>query len=576
MNLPLLRSQRARASAPEADALRLGIGWGEGDLDKPYVLVDSVAGDSHPGSHHLRELAAAVRRGAAPEGAVAEYTCTDMCDGIAQGTDGMDYSLPSRDLIAAAVEMHAESGYYDAVALVSGCDKAVPAHLMAAARLDLPAVHVPGGVMLPGRGDTTVDGIGKIAAALRRGEIDIEQYRIWVREAVPSCGSCAFMGTALTSQVLSEVLGFAMPHSAVAPAGSEFADASAQAAGRQLLDRLANGRTARRYLTAGALRNAMVVHAAIGGSTNFVIHLAAIMAEAGLQLDLVELQRINDEVPYLADVRPAGRYPANLFWHAGGVPALMAQLSEHLDLDALCGQDVPWGELIERERSEPFAAGAEELARRGLAASDILRPTGRAIAERGALAIMSGNLAPEGAVVKRTAVHPDARHVVGPARVFEDQESALEAVATREIKPGDVVVIRGEGPRGSGMPEQYYVTSAIASDPELVTSVALLTDGRFSGATLGPCIGHVSPEAAAGGPLGLVQEGDLIDVDIDARTMDLLAPDPEGGARLLAERATASGYLPPPLGRGYLGIFQSLAGSAMSGARMTPDRSSSA
>lgn len=564
-----LRSQEARASAPEADALRLGIGWAEGDLGKPYVLIDSVAGDSHPGSVHLRELAAAVRRGVEPSGAPAEYTCTDMCDGIAQGTDGMDYSLPSRDLIASAVEMHAESGYYDAVALISGCDKAVPAHLMAAARLDLPTVHVPGGVMLPGRGDVTVDGIGELAGRLRRGELDIEEYRQWVREAVPSCGSCAFMGTALTSQVLSEVLGFALPHAAVVPAGSEFADGIAEASGRQLLERLRNARTARQYLGAGSIRNAMVVHAAIGGSTNFVIHLAAIMAEAGVEIDLAELQRINDATPYLADVRPAGRYPANLFWHAGGVPQLMRMLADHIDLDAPCGLDIPWGELLEREEREPFTAGEDELRRQSLASADILRPVDRPIAERGALAIMRGNLAPEGAVVKRTAVHADARRVLGPARVFEDQESALVAIATREIRPGDVVVIRGEGPRGSGMPEQYYVTSAIASDPELVSTVALITDGRFSGASLGPCVGHVSPEAAAGGPIGLVVEGDTICVDIDARSIDLLAPDAAGGAELLARRAVEAPYTPPPVGRGYLGIYETLATSAMAGARMS-------
>ncbi|ACQ79746.1 Dihydroxy-acid dehydratase [Beutenbergia cavernae DSM 12333] len=564
-----LRSQLARASAPEADALRLGIGWQEDDLAKPYVLVESVAGDSHPGSHHLRELSEAVRDGVVPGGAAAQYTCTDMCDGIAQGTDGMDYSLPSRDLIAAAVEMHAESAYYDAVALISGCDKAVPAHLMAAARLDLPTVHVPGGVMLPGHDDVTIDGIGELAARLRRGELDPAEYRTWVRDAVPSCGSCAFMGTALTSQVLSEVLGFALPHSAVMPAGSAFSLDVAAASGRQLLDRLAAGRTARRYLTPSSIRNAMVVHAAIGGSTNFVIHLAAIVAEAGGALDLEELQRINDSTPYVADIRPAGRFPANLFWHAGGVPTLMRLLREHLDLDAPCGWDVPWGDLLERESAEPFTAGDAELARRGLTPSDILRPTASPLSERGALAVVRGNLAPEGAVVKRTAVHPDARRVVGPARVFEDQETALEAVSTRSIRPGDVLVIRGEGPRGSGMPEQYYLTSAIASDPELVTSVALITDGRFSGASLGPCIGHVSPEAAAGGPIGQIREGDVLEVDIDERRLNLLDPDAAGGASTLAERAASHPYAAPPPGRGYLGIFQSLAGSAMSGARMT-------
>lgn len=576
----MLRSQLARSQGPEGDALRRGMGWSQAELASPHVLVESVAGDSHPGSVHLarlaEEVAGAVR---AAGGRPARYACTDMCDGIAQGTDGMDYSLLSRDLIAAVCEMHARSGHYDAVVFVSSCDKAVPAHLMAAARLDLPAVHLPGGAMGPGRGEATVDQIGTIAAALRRGELTTAEYRAWVDAAVPSCGACAFMGTALTSQAVAETLGLAQPGSAVAPANGPELAAAARAAGELALAHLAAGRTARTFLTAGALRNAMAVHAAIGGSTNLLLHLPAIAAEAGVAFDPETLQRINDDVPYLLDTRPAGRYPANLFWHAGGVPAVMWQIRDHLDLDALAATGRPWGEELDRwHRAAAEAAPPAALSTRGLTPTDVIRPRERPIEPQGAIAILAGNLAPSGAVVKRSAVAPGGRRVLGPAVVFECQEDALTALAERRIRPGNVLIIRNEGPRGSGMPEQYYVTGAIAADPELSESVALVTDGRFSGASRGPCVGHVCPEAAAGGPLAVVESGDLVLVDIETRRLDLVgaAGDPpetwsaERGQAILHRRLADWRPPPRPAVGGALGLYQALAGPATEGATMRP------
>jgi dihydroxy-acid dehydratase len=567
-----LRSQTARALAPEADPLRLGIGWTREQLDGPYVLIDSVAGDSHPGSVHLHEIVAAASSGvSAAGGAPASYACTDMCDGIAQGTDGMDYSLPSRDVIASAVEMHARSGYYDALVLVSGCDKAVPAHLMAAARLDLPTVHVPGGSMPAGRGGTTVDQIGAIAAALRRGEISPEAYREWVDSAVPSCGSCAFMGTALTSQVLAEVMGVALPGSAVIPAGSPEHLELGRRSGEVVLGHLAAGLTARDFLTADAIENAIVVHAAVGGSTNFLLHLPAVAAELGLTVDFERLQQLNDEVPFLVDTRPTGRYPANLFWHAGGVRRVMREVASHLHLDALCATGRPWGE--ELEAWEPIDDSVE-LTKLGLSWQDVIRPAADPVAAQGAIAVLRGNLAPRGAVVKRTAVLPEALRVQGPCRVFESQEAALDAVTERRITPGSVVVVRGEGPRGSGMPEQYYLTAAIASDPELARTTALITDGRFSGATKGPCVGHVSPEAAAGGPISALREGDVVLVDVTARRLDLLGAAGDGelsaarGDELIAARS--GDWKPPALGgrTDLLSLYRSLASHADEGAVM--------
>ncbi|MDQ1437308.1 MAG: dihydroxy-acid dehydratase [Acidimicrobiaceae bacterium] len=554
------------------------MGWTRADLDKPYVLVESVAGDSHPGSVHLFGLAQAAKEGAAAAGAaVAKYACSDMCDGIAQGTDGMDYSLPSRDAIAGVAEMHARSGYYDAVVFVSGCDKAVPAHLMAAARLGLPAVHVPGGSMPAGPGGATVDQIGAIAAALRRGELDEAAYQQWVDSAVPSCGSCAFMGTALTSQVLSEVLGMALPHSAVAPANDDVIIDIARRSGAAVMQHLHAGITTRDLLTEQSFENAVMVHAAVGGSTNFLLHLPAIAAEAGVPFSLARLQELNDAVPFLVDTRPTGRYPAHLFWYAGGVPRVLREIRDHLHLDALAATGRSWGEELDGlEAAGFFDKVRPELSSLGLAATDIIRPASDPVAAQGAIAVLSGNLARRGGVVKRTAVLSSARRVQGPARVFERQEDALAAITERRIRPGDVVVIRNEGPRGSGMPEQYYVTSAIAADPALAATCALITDGRFSGASKGPCIGHVSPEAATGGPIAVVREGDVILVDVDERQLDLLGQAGDGadvlsaahGQSLIAERLRGFKPPPAPAGASLLALYRTLATPADEGARM--------
>lgn len=571
-----LLSQRSRRAAPEADALRLGTGWTRDDLSKPYLIVESVAGDSHPGSVHLHTLALAAKEGAQAAGAAAaRYTCTDMCDGIAQGTDAMDYSLPSRDLIANAAEMHARSGYYDAAVFVSGCDKAVPAHLMAAARLGLPAVHVPGGSMPAGPGGVTVDQIGAIAAAMRRGELDEEEYQRWVDTAVPSCGACAFMGTALTSQVLSEVLGLALPHSAVAPARSDAMLDIARRSGETAVAHLRNGITTRDMLTPQAFENAIIVHAAVGGSTNFMLHLPAIAAEAGVEFSWTRLQELNDSTPFIVDTRPTGRYPAHLFWYAGGVPRVMWEIRHLLHLDALCATGRTWGdELADRVASGAFDGVHPELAALDLRPEDLIRPAADPITPVGAIAVLHGNLAPRGAVVKRTAVLPEARRLQGTARVFENQEDALDAIDRRAIKPGDVIVIRNEGPRGSGMPEQYYVTSAIASDPELARTTALVTDGRFSGASKGPCIGHVSPEAALGGPIAVVREGDIVLVDVVERRLDILgeAGDEElsaaRGTELLTERLRSWKPPAPPQTLGALALYRALAAPADEGAGM--------
>lgn len=566
-------SQAMRAQAPEADALRIGIGWSKEDLERPYLLVETVGGESHPGSIHLDRLAEEVRDGARAAGAaVSRQACTDLCDGITQGTAAMSYSLASREIIAAAAEMHAMGGHFDAAVLVSGCDKAVPGHLIAAARLGMPIVHLPGGAMPAGPGGMTVDQIGAIAARMRRGEVNEEEYDRWRSNAAPSCGSCAFMGTALTAQVVAEALGLALPGTAVAPASGEFLHRRARESGAAAVQLLDRGITTRDILTRDAFENALVMHAAVGGSTNFMLHMPAIAAEVGVCVDYELVQHISDSTPYLLDSRPAGRYPASLFWHAGGVPALMRQLRDHLHLDALTVTGKPLRAVLDDAAWTDGVGDAAHLGRLGITPTDIIRRYENPIAARGAITILRGSLAPDGAVCKRSAV-AGARRRLGPARVFDSQDEVLSAIAEDRIRPHDVLVIRYEGPRASGMPEQYYVTSALADRAELAETCALITDGRFSGATKGPCVGHVAPEAAAGGPIALVRDGDLLLVDIDGGRLDIVGIDgiefnSEEIAAELSRRRAAWTAPAPRYRSGLLRLFTATASSASNGATM--------
>jgi len=573
-----LHSQAMRRLGPEGDALRVGIGWSEADLDRAYVLVETTGGESHPGSVHLDRIAEEVRRGARGEdAAVARQTCTDMCDGIAQGTAAMDYSLPSREIIAAAAELHARAGHFDAVVLVSSCDKAVPGHLIAAARLGLPAVHIPGGSMPAGRGGITVDQIGRMALQIRRGELSEDEYSTWRMNAAPSCGSCAFMGTALTSQVVSESLGLALPGTAASPAGSAFLRQRAAESGAAAVRLLREGITSRDILTPEAFENAYTVHAAVGGSTNFLLHFPAIAHEVGVPFVHDDFQAISDRTPFLLDVRPAGKHPANLFWHAGGVPAIMDRIRDLLHLDCLTVTGRTLGENLDALMASGWLEERHEhLRKMGVDPDDVIRPRPSPLSPVGSLVLLRGSLAPDGAVCKRVGVRGATRRV-GPARPFDSQEEALDAITNRRVAPGDVVVIRYEGPRASGMPEQYYVTSTIAEMDDLNEHCVLVTDGRFSGASKGPCIGHVSPEAAAGGPIALIEEGDLVAVDLEARSLEVVGlhgveATPDDVERAFGERRARWSPPRPKYGSGLLSLYTATAASPTLGGMMLAPR----
>ncbi|MDR1394976.1 MAG: dihydroxy-acid dehydratase [Deltaproteobacteria bacterium] len=516
-----MKSQKIRTLAPEMDSLRLGMGWTAADLEKPQVIVESTFGDSHPGSAGLMELAEQAARGVnSAGGRSARYFATDICDGMAQGHDGINYSLASRETIASLIEIHVQATTFDAGVFVCSCDKAVPAHLLAVGRLNIPSIIVTGGVMGPGPDLLTLEQIGKYSAMQKRGEISEEQLVWYKHHACPSCGACSFMGTASTMQIMAEALGLMLPGTALMPFGSRELSEAAFEAGKHTLFLIEKDLKPRDIVTRKSFENAIMVHAAISGSSNSLLHIPAAAHEFGLPLDADEFDRLHRGGHYLLDVRPAGRWPAQYFWYAGGVPAVMEEIKSKLHLDVLTVTGKTLGEnLAEMKKNGFYEKCSEYLKELNVRREDVIRPYSHPIGRDGAVAVLRGNLAPGGAVVKHTAVPREMFRTVLKARPFDSEEEALEAVLTGRIQPGDAVIIRYEGPQGSGMPEMFYTTEAISSDEKLSKSIALITDGRFSGATRGPAVGHVSPEAAAGGPIALTEEGDLIELDIPGRSL---------------------------------------------------------
>jgi len=569
------RSEEIRKIGPEIDALRQGMDWHVNDLDRVQILIESTQGSSHPGSFGLKDLVEEVEKGVIyAQGKPGQYTVTDICDGIAQGHEGMSYSLLSREIIAGMVEIHAKANPVDGLVLISSCDKALPAHLMAAARLNMPTIHVPGGVMLAGPDGLTLEQVGTYSVWHRKGEINDEQFCRLKTASCPTCGACQFMGTAGTMQVMSEALGLSLPGTATIPYALKTIRTLARDAGVQIIRLVEKEIKARDILTYEAFYNAVVIHAAISGSTNALLHLPAIAREVGIDLEPSLFDEVNKKVPFIVNTRPAGKYATELFWYAGGVPAVMLALKEFLNLDVLTCTGMTLGDNLQFIKDSGWIqANNGYLNNYRLKPEDIISPPNRPLQSQGSIAVLKGNLAPEGSVVKHSAINPEMHVHVGPAKVFGDELSAREAVLTGEIKPGDVIVVSYAGPKGSGMPEMFYTTEAIAADPQLISTTALVTDGRFSGATRGPAIGHVSPEAQEGGPIALVEDGDLIKIDIPGRTINIVGINnkhlnPEEISEVLKERQK---YWQPKNNsseKGILSIYKKLAVSAMAGGYM--------
>jgi len=575
-----LKSQEMRKLAPELDPLRIGTGWKKEDLSKPQVMVESTYGDSHPGSGHLNILVEEVRKGVAEAGGFgARYFCTDICDGESQGTDGINYSLASREMIANMIEIHANATPFDAGVYLSSCDKGVPGNLMGLARVDIPSVVVPGGTMNAGPEMLTLEQLGMYSAKYERGEID-ESKLDWAKcNACPSCGACSFIGTASTMQIMAEALGLALPGSALMPATSPDLLAYAREAGKRAVE-MAGEEDMRpsKIVTMDSFENAIYVHAVISGSTNCLLHLPAIAHEFGIEITGDTFDRIHRGARYLLDVRPAGRWPAECFYYAGGVPAIMEEIKEHLHLDVMTVTGKTLGENLEELKANGFYEKCDkwlqEFNKRyqvNVTREDIIRPYDKAIGTDGSIAVLKGNLAPEGAVIKHTACPKEMFKSVLRARPFDSEEECLDAVLKHKVQKGDAVFIRYEGPKGSGMPEMFYTSEAISSDKELGKSIALITDGRFSGASTGPVIGHCSPEAVDGGPIALVEEGDLIEIDVMGRKLNIIGvagerKTPEEIDEILKERRKNWKPREMKYKKGVLRMFSQHAASPMKGA----------
>lgn len=575
-----LKSQEMRKLAPELDPLRIGTGWKPEDLSKVQVMIESTYGDSHPGSGHLNLLVEEVRKGVEEAGGHgARYYCTDICDGESQGTDGINYSLASREMIANMIEIHAGATPFDAGVYLASCDKGMPGNLMGLARADVPGVVVPGGTMNAGPEMLTLEQLGMYSAKFQRGEIDEEKLN-WAKcNACPSCGACSFIGTASTMQIMAEALGLALPGSALMPATSPDLLAFAREAGAQAV-KLATmpGMRPSEMITMDSFENAILVHAAVSGSTNCLLHIPAIAHEFGLEVTGDTFDRLHRNARYLLDVRPAGRWPAECFYYAGGVPAIMEEIREYLHLDVMTVTGKTLGENLDElkrngfyERCEKWLQEFNERYHVSLTREDIIRPFDQALGTDGSIAILRGNLAPEGAVIKHTACPKEMFKAVLRARPFDSEEECLDAVLKHKVQKGDAVFIRYEGPKGSGMPEMFYTSEAISSDKELGKSIALITDGRFSGASTGPVIGHCSPEAVDCGPIALVEEGDLIEIDVEERKLNIIGiagerKTMEEVAAVLEERRKQWKTREPKYKKGVLRMFSEHAVSPMKGA----------
>jgi dihydroxy-acid dehydratase len=552
--------KRGYERAPHRSLLRAtGQIRDEADFDKPFVAICNSYVDIIPGHVHLQEFGRVVKEAVRAAGGVPfEFNTIGVDDGIVMGHDGMRYSLPSRELIADSVETMAASHCFDAMICIPNCDKITPGMLMGAARVNIPTIFISGGPMMAGRDEegnksdliTVFEAVGKYAA----GKMSDEQLLKLEQVSCPTCGSCSGMFTANSMNCLCEALGIALPGNGTILAVSPERRELARKAAAQILELVRRNVRFLDIVTADAIDNAMALDVAMGGSTNTVLHVLALGREAGLDYPIGRFNEVSDRVPHLAKVSPAWDGPRQ--WHiqdvheAGGVQAILAELAKkpgalNLDVPTVTGRTM--GENLQHaENRNP----------------ECIRPFDNPHSQRGALSALFGNLAPEGAIIKVGAVDQHEMNFRGPARVFDSEEAATNAVVNGKIVPGSVIVVRYEGPRGGpGMREMLALTSMVKGIPELSANTALITDGRFSGGTRGLCIGHVSPEAAEGGPIGLVQDGDIVVIDLAARKLNVEVSNAD-----LEERSKTWTAPAPKYARGWLARYTKLVTNASNGA----------
>lgn len=531
-------------------ALLYATGMDEEDMKKPFVAVIGSFSEMVPGHVHLRELAEYVKQGIIEAGGVPRQSETiAICDGLCQGHKGMCYPLASRDLIADSIEMVVEAHHFDAMVLLPGCDKIIPGMIMAAARLDIPAIIVPGGPMLPGN----VEGnplfcsseLREYPGRVETGKCTVQQMKEAEKAALPTVGSCAHLGTANSMCMLSEVLGMALPGAGTAPAVSNKRKRIAKASGRAVMQMLKDGITPRKILTREALLNGVVGAMATGSSTNLVLHLMAIAHEAKAELKLEDFDRISREVPFVCNLQPSGKYPIVSLDASGGIQSVLKTVESRLCEDALTVTGKTVRELMETAVAKP---------------DDVLKSMDHPQKPEGGIAVLYGNLAPDGAVIKQSGVRESMYYFKGKARVFESMEEADAAVSGNTIEKGTVIVIRYEGPKGGPGMREMLSTTALIMGRGMDEDCALITDGRFSGATHGPCVGHISPEAASGGPIAFVQDGDIIEIDITNRKLNIEVSEEEFEQRKIGWKPIVKERKPA------LAKYAALVGSAAQGA----------
>jgi dihydroxy-acid dehydratase len=544
-----MRSDITKVGANRAPhrALFKATGLCDEEMGRPFIGVVNSFNEFIPGHIHLDKLAQAVKAGIRTAGGVPfEFQTIGVCDGIAMGHSGMRYSLPSRELIEDSIEIMARAHQLDGLVMIPSCDKIVPGHLMAAGRLDLPTIVITGGPMMPGYAcDRDLDLINVFEGWQAGGETLAALEEM----ACPGAGSCAGLFTANTMACLTEAMGMSLPGCATVHAVDARKIRYAKQTGMKIMELVEKGMTARQIVTPQSLDNAICVDMAIGGSTNTVLHIPAIAAEFGLDMNLDRFDQLSRQTPHLVNLRPGGPYHIIDLDRAGGIPAVMTRLRSRLFIEALTVTGRTLGENLDAFKPVNPKTNAKIIA----ALDSPVHP-------EGGIAILHGSLAPEGAVVKQTAVSASMLRHSGPAVVYDCEEDSMEGITGGEVSAGDVVIIRYEGPRGGpGMRETLAPTSAIAG-AGLSESVALITDGRFSGGTRGPCIGHVSPEAAVGGPIALVRKGDMVQIDIPARRIDLLVDPTE-----LEERRRAWKEPEPRIKTGLLARYRRSVTSASTG-----------
>lgn len=536
--------------APHRSLLR-ACGVTDQEMDKPFIGVASSFTEIVPGHIHLNKLSKAVREGINEAGGVAfEFNTMAICDGISMNHEGMRYSLASRELIADTVESMAQAHQFDALVLIPTCDKVVPGMLMAAARLDIPAVVVTGGPMMPGQfHGKPVDfiNVSEGVGAVLSGKMTQEELDELEKCACPGAGSCAGLFTANTMACLTEALGMSLTGCATAHAVSSKKMRIAKASGRKVVELVEKNITPSMIMTQEAFENAVAVDLALGGSTNTTLHIPAIASELedrGVKVNLDLFDDLSHKIPHITSIRPGGPHRMLDLENAGGIPGVLSVLKDKIHADALTCTGKTIGENIENAV---------------VADPEVIRSLDNPIHEEGGIAVLKGNLAPNGSVIKRGAVDPDMMEHEGPAKVFNSEEECVDAISSGQIREGDVIVIRYEGPKGGpGMREMLSPTSAISGMG--LKSVALITDGRFSGGTRGPCVGHVSPEAMENGPIAAVRNGDIIRIDIPNRKLELLLDDDEIKSRVKENPK------PEKKVKGWLSRYMKLASSADKGA----------